>query len=47
MNFKQALTREELKALLKPHLRLFMSVDVVNSTALKHGSREENPAPPV
>lgn len=46
MKFKKALTREELETLVKPQLRLFMSVDVVDSTALKHGSREENPAKP-
>lgn len=36
MNFKATLTPEELETVLTPHLRLFMSVDVVGSTAFKH-----------
>jgi hypothetical protein len=35
MIFKDSLTTEELEELLKPSLRLFMSVDVVGSTAFK------------
>lgn len=46
MNFKTALTSEELETVLTPHLRLFMSVDVVGSTAFKHNKTyggEEKP----
>ncbi len=36
MNFKKSLTEEELGVILAPQLRLFLSVDVVGSTAFKH-----------
>ena len=36
MNFKKSLTPAELEAILTPQIRLFLSVDVVGSTAFKH-----------
>lgn len=36
MNFKKSLSSTELEAILSPQLRLFLSVDVVGSTAFKH-----------
>jgi len=38
MNFKHQISEAELDALLQQRLRLFMSVDVSGSTALKHQS---------
>lgn len=37
-SFKATLTENELAELLRPKLRLFLSVDVVGSTAFKHNS---------
>jgi len=37
--FKQVITESELGDLLRPKLRLFLSVDVVGSTAFKHQSQ--------
>ena len=38
MSFKSEITKEELADLAQPKLRLFLSVDVVGSTAFKHRS---------
>ena len=38
MAFKEHITEEELDELLRPKLRLFMSVDVIGSTSFKHSS---------
>lgn len=46
MNFKKSLTPGELEAILTPQLRLFMSVDVVGSTAFKHRKALDGEAKP-
>jgi len=38
LGFKEQLSEEELEELLRPKLRLFMSVDVIGSTAFKNNS---------
>ena len=39
MAFINELTTEEFKELLRPKLRLFLSVDIVGSTAFKHSAK--------
>jgi hypothetical protein len=46
MNFKKSLSREELKYILSPQLRLFLSIDVVGSTAFKHRKVESEGSKP-
>ncbi|HWB03296.1 MAG TPA: hypothetical protein VG796_09750 [Verrucomicrobiales bacterium] len=46
MNFKKSLTPAELEAILTPQLRLFLSVDVVGSTAFKHRKALEGESKP-
>ena len=46
MNFKKSLTPVELEAILTAQLRLFLSVDVVGSTAFKHRKAQEGESKP-
>ena len=46
MNFKKSLTEEELALILSPQLRLFLSVDVVGSTAFKHRKAQDGESKP-
>lgn len=46
MNFKKSLAPAELEAILSPQLRLFLSVDVVGSTAFKHRKSQQGESKP-
>lgn len=42
MSFKEQLSEEELEEILRPKLRLFMSVDVIGSTAFKNNADQSD-----